>query len=309
VLAYVLGRLAGGALAVVLVSAAVHALLAWAPGDPLVALLGPAVATIPSAEQERLRAELGLDRPWAAQYAAFLGAAVRGDLGTSRRSGRPVVAELADRVPATALLTALAVPLAIALGLGAGMAAAVWARTWVDVAVTGAVVLASAVPVYLSGLLLLVAFSLALGWLPASGSGGARHLVLPVLTLALASAAPLARMARGSLLDALAAPHVVVAVAKGLPRRAVVVRHALRNAWVPVLTVAGVDVGRMLSGAVFVEAVFGWPGVGRLTVDAIVARDLPLVQGVVVLGAVVVVALNLIVDLTYARLDPRVRFR
>jgi ABC-type dipeptide/oligopeptide/nickel transport system permease component len=309
VLTYVLGRLAGGALAVVLVSAAVHALLALAPGDPLVALLGPAVATIPSVEQERLRAELGLDRPWTAQYAAYLGAALRGDLGTSRRSGRPVVAELRDRVPATAVLTGLAVPLAIVLGLGAGTAAAVWARTWVDVLVTGTVVLASAVPVYLSGLLLLVAFSLALGWLPASGSGNARHLVLPVLTLALASAAPLARMARGSLLDALAAPHVVVAVAKGLPRRAVVVRHALRNAWVPVLTVAGVDLGRMLSGAVFVEAVFGWPGVGRLTVDAIVARDLPLVQGIVVLGAVVVVALNLIVDLAYARLDPRVRFR
>lgn len=308
-LAYVLGRLAGGAFAVVVVSAAMHALLALAPGDPLVALLGPAVATIPSAEQARLRAEMGLDRPWAARYGAYLGRAVRGDLGTSRRSGRPVVAELGDRVPATALLTAVAVVLALGVGLGAGVAAAVWARTWVDVVVTGTVVLASAIPVYLSGLGLLVAFSLALGWLPASGSGETRHLVLPALTLALASAAPFVRLTRGSLLDALAAPHVVVAAAKGLSRRAVVVRHALRNAWVPMLTVAAVDIGRMLSGAVFVEAVFGWPGVGRLMVDAIVARDVALVQGIVVVGAVVVVALNLIVDVTYVRLDPRVRYR
>ncbi len=308
-LTYVLGRLVGGAFALVLVSAAVHALMAVAPGDPLVALLGPAVTTIPSEEQARLRADLGLDRPWVTQYAAYLGAAVRGDLGTSRRSGRPVTAELADRLPATALLTLVAVPLALVLALGAGTAAAVWTRTWVDVLLTGTLVALSAVPVYLSGLLLLAAFSLALGWLPASGSDGPRHLVLPVATLALASAAPLARIARGSLLDALAAPHVTVAVAKGLSRRAVVVRHALRNAWVPILTVAGIDVGRMLSGAVFVEAVFGWPGVGRLAVDAIVARDLPLVQGVVVLGALVVVVLNLIVDLVYVRLDPRVRYR
>jgi ABC-type dipeptide/oligopeptide/nickel transport system permease component len=309
VLTYVLGRLAGGAFALLLVSAAVHGLMAAAPGDPLVALLGPAVATIPSEERTRLRAELGLDRPWAAQYATYLAAAVRGDLGTSRRSGRPVLAELGDRLPATALLTLVAFPLAVGLALGMGTIVAVWTRTWVDVVLTGTLVALSAVPVYLSGLLLLVTFSLALGWLPASGSGGSRHLVLPVVTLALASAAPLARLVRGSLLDALAAPHVVVAVAKGLPRRAVVVRHALRNAWAPVLTVAGIDVGRMLSGAVFVEAVFGWPGIGRLTVDAIVARDLPLVQGVVVLGAVVVVVLNLVVDLVYVRLDPRVRYR
>ncbi len=306
-LPFVLGRLVSGALAILAVTAVVHALVAAAPGDPLIALLGPAVTALPSAERDRLRAAHGLDRPWAEQYVAFVGRALAGDLGTSRRSGRPVAHELRDRIPATVALTAAALPLAVALGVGAGVAAAAWSRTWLDTLVTGLVVGASAVPVYLSGLVLLLVFSLVLGWLPSGGTGGTLHLVLPALTLALASAAPLARMARGSLLDALAEPHVVVATAKGLARRTVVVRHGLRNALVPLVTVVGIDLGRVLGGAVFVEAVFGWPGVGRLTVDAIVARDLPLVQGVVLLGAVVVVVLNLLVDLAYARLDPRVR--
>jgi peptide/nickel transport system permease protein len=308
-LAFLLGRLAGGAVAVVAVTAGIHALMMLSPGDPLVALYGSAVRTMPAAELARLRTEAGLDRPWPAQYAAFLAAAVRGDLGTSRRTGRPVTAELRDRLPFTALLTLVALPLAILPGLAAGLAAGARARTWLDTALTASVVVVAALPVYWTALLLMMVFSLWLGWLPSSGSGAWHHLVLPAATLGLASAAPLARVARASLLDALAEPHVVVARAKGLSARAVLLRHGLRNALVPVVTVAGMDVGRMLSGAVFVETAFGWPGVGRLMVDAIASRDLPLVQGIVIVGALTVLLLSLLVDLIYLRLDPRVRYR
>jgi peptide/nickel transport system permease protein len=308
-LAYLLGRLAGGAVAIVAVTAGIHALMMLAPGDPLVALYGSAVRTMPAAELARLRTEAGLDRPWPSQYAAFLAGAVRGDLGTSRRTGRPVANEVRDRLPFTVLLTLVALPLAIVPGVAVGLAAGARAGTWIDTLVSGSVVVVAAVPVYWTALLLMMVFSLRLGWLPSSGSAGWHHLVLPALTLGLASAAPLARVARASLLDALAEPHVVVARAKGLSARAVLLRHALRNALVPIVTVAGMDVGRMLSGAVFVETAFGWPGVGRLMVDAIASRDLPLVLGIVVVGAAAVLLLSLIVDLVYGRLDPRVRYR
>lgn len=307
--AYLFARLAGGAVAVVLLLVLVHGLVAAAPGDPLVARLGPGVLGVPEAQRERMRAEAGLDRPWPQRAAAYLGAAARGDLGTSHRSGRPVADELRDRLPATALLALTAVALALALGLAVGIAAAAFARTWLDPLLTGALLLGSAVPVYWTGLLLLYAFALVLDWLPASGGGSWRHLALPAVALGLASAAPLARVTRASLLDALAEPHVVAARARGLSRRQVLWRHGLRNALAPVITVAGIDLGRMLGGVVFVEAVFGWPGLGRLAIDAIVARDLALVQGVVLVTAVAVLALNLAVDLAYLRLDPRVRYR
>ena len=307
--AYLLGRLASGAVAALLLTAVVNGLLSLTPGDPMVALLGPAVRNLPAEQLARLRREAGLDRSWPQHYAHFLAGAWRGDLGVSRRSGRPVAVELRERLPATAVLTLTALPLALALGLTAGVAAAAHARTWLDTLLSAAIVAVAAVPVYWTGLLLLLAFSLALGWLPSSGSGGWRHLVLPAVTLGIASAAPLARITRSSVIDALAEPHVVAARARGLSRRRVLVRHGLRNALVPVLTVAGIDLGRMLSGVVFVEAVFAWPGLGRLMVDAITARDLPLVQGIVLAGALAMLAVSLLVDLAYLRLDPRVRYR
>ncbi len=307
--AYLLGRLASGAVAALLLTAVVNGLLSLTPGDPMVALLGPAVRNLPAEQLARLRREAGLDRSWPQHYAHFLAGAWRGDLGVSRRSGRPVAVELRERLPATAALTLTALPLALALGLTAGVAAAAHARTWLDTLLSAAIVAVAAVPVYWTGLLLLLAFSLALGWLPSSGSGGWRHLVLPAVTLGIASAAPLARITRSSVIDALAEPHVVAARARGLSRRRVLVRHGLRNALVPVLTVAGIDLGRMLSGVVFVEAVFAWPGLGRLMVDAITARDLPLVQGIVLAGALAMLAVSLLVDLAYLRLDPRVRYR
>ena len=296
-LAYLLGRLAGGAVAIALLTVIVHGLMAATAGDPLVALLGPTVRQLPLEQQARLRAEAGLDRSWPRQAADHLGGLLRGELGSSRRSGRPVTAELRDRLPATVALALAALPLALALGLAVGTATAAAARSWLDTLLSGLLLVGTAVPAYWTGLLLVLAFSLTLGWLPSSGGGGARHLLLPALTLGLAAAAPLARITRSSLLDALAEPHVVAARARGLSGAQVLWRHGLRNAWVPILTVAGVDLGRMLGGAVFVEAVFAWPGVGLLMVDAIAARDAPLVQGIVLVGAATVLALSLIVDL------------
>jgi ABC-type dipeptide/oligopeptide/nickel transport system permease component len=308
-LAYLLGRLAGGAVAIALLTVVVHALMAATAGDPLVALLGPTVRQLPLEQQARLRAEAGLDRSWPRQAADHLGGLLRGDLGSSRRSGRPVSAELRDRLPATVALALAALPLALALGLAVGTATAAAARTWLDTLLSGLLLVGTAVPAYWTGLLLVLAFSLTLGWLPSSGGGDARHLLLPALTLGLAAAAPLARITRSSLLDALAEPHVVAARARGLSGAQVLWRHGLRNAWVPILTVAGLDLGRMLGGAVFVEAVFAWPGLGLLMVDAIAARDAPLVQGIVLVGAATVLTLSLVVDLAYLRLDPRVRYR
>jgi len=308
-LALVAGRLASGVLTLIVLAATIHALVAVAPGDPLVALLGPAALTVPEQEKVRMRAELGLDRAWPTQLASYLSGAVRGDLGTSRRSGRPVAAELVERFPFSLALAAAALPLATLLGIVAGTAAAARARTWVDTVITGLVVTAAAVPAYWTALLALLAFSLALGWFPSSGADSWRHLVLPAVTLAVASAAPLARVTRGAVLDALAQPHVTAAHARGLTSRSVLLRHGLRNAMLPVVTIIGLDAGRLLGGALFIEVVFAWPGLGRLMVDATLARDLPLVMGGVIVGAASVIVANLLVDLAYLRLDPRVRYR
>lgn len=304
---FLAGRIAGGAVTLLILVVVVHGLTALTPGDPLAAVLGPSIRHLPADEIARLRSDMGLDRPWPVRLALYLGGLARGDLGTSWRSGRSVAREVGDRLPFTLALTAAALPLAIGIGLVVGVAAAAAARTALDTALTGALVVGSAVPVYWTGLLLLLAFALAWNVLPSGGAGGAAHLVLPTATLALASAAPFARLARASLLEALAAPHVVAARARGLSRAAVLRRHALRNALVPVVTLAGLDLGRMLGGVVFVEAVFAWPGLGRLIVDAIVARDLPLVQGAALAGAAAVILANLAVDLLLWALDPRTR--
>jgi peptide/nickel transport system permease protein len=307
VIAFLAGRLVAGAGAVLLVTAALHALMTLAPGDPLAALVGEGVRRLPAEEQARLRAQLGLDEPWLARYGASLATTLGGDLGTSRRSGRPVAHEIGERLPASATLVVVALPVAFLLALAAGGAAAHRPGSWRDAAVTSTVSAAAALPPYLTGLVLLLVFSLWLGLAPASGAGSLAHLVLPAATLALAVAAPWARVTRAALINALAQPHVVVARAKGLSGAPLVKRHALRPALAPLLTLAAMDAGRLLGGAVFVEAIFGWPGLGRLAVDAVGARDLPLLQGIVLVSAVAVVVLNLAADVAMARLDPRVR--
>lgn len=307
-LRYALGRLLGTVPVLFGVTLLVF-LMAWVtPGDPVVAMLGEASQGISRQALEDLRRELGLDRPLPVQYVDYVAGLLRGDLGDSIRSRRPVLAEIRDRLPATIELALAALAIAVALGVALGVLAAVRKRTWVDGAAIAVALVGVSVPVFWSGFLLMIVFALELGWLPASGRGTWRHLVLPAVTVGVSSAAFIARITRGAVLEALAQDYVRTARAKGLAQRRVVLRHALRNAMLPIVTVVGLQLGGLLGGAVLTETVFAWPGVGRLLVDAIVARDLPLVQGSVLVVSLLFILVNLAVDLSYAAINPRVRY-
>jgi peptide/nickel transport system permease protein len=278
------------------------------PGDPVVALLGETAQGISGEARDDLRRQLGLDRPWPVQYVEYVTGLLRGDLGTSIRSRRPVLDEVLDRLPATAELALAGLAIAVAVGVSLGVAAAVRKRTWVDALAIAVALVGVSVPVFWSGFLLMLVFALELGWLPASGRGSWQHLVLPALTVGISSAAFIARITRGAVLETLGQDYVRTARAKGVAARRVVVRHALRNALLPIVTVVGLQLGGLLGGAVLTETVFAWPGVGRMLVDAILARDLPLVQGSVLVVSLLFILVNLAVDLSYAAINPKVRY-
>ncbi len=290
------------------VTLVVFAMLWLAPGDPLLALVGESAQGMSKSALEELRKAHGLDRGPLVQYVSYLGDLVRGDLGTSVRSGQPVSQEVLSRFPATLLLAGSAMLVAIALGLSLGVLAAVYRRTVVDHLTVLVALLGVSVPVFWSGLLLMLLFALDLGWLPASGYGSWKHLVLPAVAVGFSSAAFIARITRASMIETLRQDYVRTATAKGLGLSAVRIRHALRNALLPVVTVVGLQFGGLLGGAVLTETVFAWPGIGRMLVDAIGARDLPLVQGSVLFIAVIFIVMNLLVDVSYAVLNPKVRY-
>lgn len=307
-IAYALGRLVGTVPVLFGVTLLVFAMTWLTPGDPVVALLGESAQGITQEARDDLRRQLGLDRPWPVQYLDYVGGLVRGDLGTSIRSRRPVLQEVADRLPATAELALAGLAIAVVVGVSLGVAAAVRKRTWVDALAIAVALVGVSVPVFWSGFLLMLVFALELGWLPASGRGTWQHLVLPALTVGVSSAAFIARITRGAVLETLGQDYVRTARAKGVAARRVVVRHALRNALLPIVTAVGLQLGGLLGGAVLTETVFAWPGVGRMLVDAIVARDLPLVQGSVLAISLIFILVNLAVDLSYAAINPKVRY-
>jgi peptide/nickel transport system permease protein len=308
VLLYLLRRLLGTLPVLFGVTLVVFAMTYLTPGDPVVALLGDSAQGITGEAREVLRAQLGLDRPWPVQYLSYVRGLLQGDLGTSVRSRRPVLDEVRDRLPATAELALAGLAIAVVLGVSLGVAAALRRRTWVDALAIAIALVGVSVPVFWSGFVLMLIFSLELGWLPASGRGTLAHLVLPALTVGVASAAFIARITRGAVIETLAQDYVRTARAKGLAARVVVVRHALRNALLPIVTVVGLQLGGLLGGSVLTETVFAWPGVGRMLVDAILARDLPLVQGSVLLVSLIFMLVNLLVDLSYAFINPKVRY-
>lgn len=306
--AYVARRLASLLAVLVGVSLLAFFLGAFAPGDPAEMVLQRELGHPPTAEQlQAKRVELGLDRPLPAQYAAWLSGAVRGDLGRSWGTGQGVFDLLKDRLPRTAILGFAALALAIVVALPLGIAAAYRQNSAVDHGSRIAALLGASVPNYLLGYVLMFVFGVQLGLLPVFGFGSASHLVLPVVTLGTAAAAILTRLTRSSVLEVLGEDYMRTARAKGLSGKAVLLRHAVRNAWNPIFSVIGLYVGHLLSGAVIVEWIFAWPGLGKLAVDAIQARDYPVVQGFVLFTGVVYVLANLLTDLTYAWLDPRVR--
>lgn len=307
-LRYVTGRLLGLLPVLLGVTVLVFVMLRIAPGDPLIALLGEESQGISRQALEEMRQQYGLDANPVSQYFTFLGGVVQGDLGTSVRTKQPVVREIASRLPATLLLAGAGITISLVLGLTLGILAAVYRRTVVDYLAIVVALAGVSVPVFWSGLILMLVFALQLGWLPASGSGTWRHLVLPATAIGFASSAIVARVTRSSMIEVLRADYVRTARAKGVGERRVNLRHALRNAMLPIITVIGLQFGGLLGGSVLTETVFAWPGIGRLVVDSIRAQDAPLVQGTVLFIAVVFIVINLLVDLSYALLNPRIRY-
>jgi len=285
-------------------------LLNLAPGDPAEILLH---LQQPGTEPPReavlaLRQELRLNDPLPLRYGRWLVAALRGDLGESYRSGQPITVELAQRLPATLMLAAASLTLAVFISIPLGVMAAVWRGSPIDALSRLLALLGAAVPSYLLALLLILVFAATLHWLPAIGYGGLRQLVLPAVALAAGSAAQVMRLTRASMLEVVQQDYVRTARAKGMPERRVIWVHALKNAFLPVVTVLGINVGHLLGGAVIVETIFSWPGVGKYAIDAIFLRDYPVIQGFVLYMAIIFLGVNLMVDLAYRWLDPRLHF-
>jgi peptide/nickel transport system permease protein len=280
----------------------VFGLLHLVPGDPVDVMLGESAQ---AADRDALRRALGLDRPLPVQYVAFLRGLATADLGRSLVSGAPVTELLTARVPATAELTLAALLIAVALSFPLGLAAAARPGTWIDRGSVGFALLGVSMPSFWLGPMLIILFAIDLRWLPVSGRGTWAHLVLPALTLGLGMAAILTRMTRASVLDCLAEDYVRTARAKGVGRGAILLRHALRNALAPVVTILGLQFGALLAGTVITETIFAWPGLGRLLIDAINQRDYPVVQGCILAIAASFVGANALADLVNLWLDPR----
>jgi ABC-type dipeptide/oligopeptide/nickel transport system permease component len=304
-LGFLLQRAAQAVVVLILVSVAAFALVLLT-GDP-VALMLPTHAS----EEDRttLRRELGLDRPVPVQYLDFLARAVVGDLGQSVRFNQPVARLILGKLPSTLALAATAIGLAVAIGVPLGLVAGSRPHSPVDAAGTVAALLGVSVPTFWIGLLFILVVGDYLRWLPVGGGGDLRHLVMPALTLAIPSAGLITRLTRASVAAERAQAYVVTARAKGLPPARINGKHVLRNALIPTVTVVGLQFGALVGGSVIVESVFAWPGVGWLLMQGVFARDLPLVRAIVLILAATFVLLNLLVDLSYRYLDPRIRLQ
>lgn len=280
-------------------------MLRMLPGDPAQVLAGQMASP---EDIEAIRHQLGLDRPILVQYSLFLSRIVKFDLGRSARTQHPVIKEVWARLPNTILLAVSAITIACLFGIPAGIIAAVRPYTWIDYLFTSMALFGISMPVFWLGLMLVVVFSVILHWLPAGGTGSWKHLILPSLTLASFVVAFITRMTRASMMEALSQDYTTTARSKGLREEVVVIKHALKNAMIPIITVVGLQFGLLLGGAVLTETVFAWPGMGRLIVDSILARDYPVIQGAILIFGLLYILINLGVDLLYAFIDPRIRY-
>lgn len=302
---YAIRRLLATLPALIGVAVIVFLVVRLAPGDPAVLLAGE------FADPETIRVmreRFGLDQPMYVQFGIFLGNLAQGELGESTRTRRPVTSELATFFPNTLELTLAAMAVALLIGIPAGVLSSVRPNSMADFIATLVALIGVSMPVFWFGLLAILIFSVQLGWFPVAGRGTLSHLVLPAISLGLGGTAILARMTRSSMLEVLNQDYIRTARAKGLVGRAVVYKHALRNAMIPVITVTGLQFGTLMAGAVLTETVFSWPGIGQLMVQSILARDYPVVQGAVLLVATTFILVNLAVDMFYGTLDPRIRY-
>jgi ABC-type dipeptide/oligopeptide/nickel transport system permease component len=287
------------------VATLVFALIHLVPGDPAQSMLGDGASP---EEVHKLRTALGLDKPLVEQYWSFMTGLARGDLGSSFRYGTPVAREIRDRLFRTFQLAIAAMLVAVAIAIPLGILAAVFRGTAIDHAAMTLALIGISMPNFWLGPLLAILFAVYLGWLPVSGTGGLTHLVLPAVTLGAALAAILARMTRASVLEELRELYVLAARARGASRTRAVVRHAFRNSLIPVVTIIGLQFGAVLTGTIITETIFAWPGVGRLLIQAINFRDYPLIQGCILFISFTYVMMNLLTDITYGLLDPRIRY-
>lgn len=289
------------------VSIAVFVMVRLVPGDPVQLMFTN--QPLPSPERlEEIRHQLGLDLPIWKQYLNYLTGVLQGDFGQSIRSRQPVFEEIVQRLPNTLRLTFASLAVAITVGILAGVLSAVYKGRWIDKVSMVVSILGISIPGFWFGLMIMLLFGVRLEWLPVSGATSWKHLVMPAITLGLISSAIIARLTRASMLDALGQDYVRTARAKGLRGRTVVTRHALRNAFIPVVTIIGLQIGGLLSGAFIIETVFAYPGVGQLAVTALQARDFPVIQGIVLMVAAIYVCVNLLADLVYGFLDPRIQY-
>jgi peptide/nickel transport system permease protein len=305
VVTFVIRRLLVSIVVMAGVSACVFMMLHLIPGDPAEVMLSEQGG---SSDVQALRHDLGLDRPLYEQYGLYIKRVLRGDLGDSIRLRLPVASLITQRVPKTLELTGAALLLAAVAGIAAGVLSAVFRGRLPDHAAMLTALVGVSLPSFWLGLMLILLFGVKLRWLPIAGADQPTSIILPAVTLAVIPLAIIARLTRSSLLEVLGEDYIRTAKAKGVPYWRVIAKHALRNSIIPVITVVGIQFGTLLGGAIIVETVFAWPGVGRLLIDAVGARDFPLVQGIVLFVAVGVVAVNLLADLVYAYVDPRIEY-
>lgn len=303
---YIITRILISIVTIWVIVTVVFIMLRLLPGDPARIF---ASDTATPEEVAQLRASLNLDKPLTYQYELFMEQLAHADLGTSIRTNTPVIGEITARLPQTIELAVASMILAVLIGIPAGIIAAVKRNTWLDSVASVGTLVGVAMPVYLLGLLLIMVFCVKLRWLPAAGNrDGIKSLILPSITIAAFSMALIARMTRSSILEVMSKDYVTVARAKGLVERLVILKHVLRNALIPVVTVVGLQFGTLLGGSILTETIFGWPGIGRLLTQSLTSRDYPMVQGVVIIFAVCFIAVNLIVDILYVYIDPKIRY-
>ena len=305
-LEYVAKRLLLTIPTVVTITLVVFLMLHAVPGDPAIIFAGDKNVTPEQLAVVRL--EMGLDRPMMVQYMDYLSRIFVLNLGRSLYSRIPVTHEIGNRVSSSAELAVAAFALASVLGILLGVVSALWRSSWVDVAAMSFAIVGVSMPIFWLASMLIFVFAIMLGWFPVTGAGGLNRLVLPALALGMISSATLARLVRSSVLEILSQPYVTTARSKGLREMVILTRHVLKNAFIPVITVMGLQFGTLLSGAVITETVFARPGLGKLLVDAILIKDFPVIQAVILIVSLIYVLMNLLVDVSYAFLDPRIRF-